>query len=362
MQTPETLAAHLAAQDARLAALEQTNQELQAALQQAREARGGEGRHQPQRAWRQRWGWGTVLLVAACTVGLAPRGPVQAGTTLQQRVDQLEAQVAALQLKLERVSVQTIDGYYSLVIEGANLHLRSGLGATDGNPSVSMPMEAPEPADATNGLGNLIVGYNEPTGARDGRIGSHNVVVGESNDFSSFGGLVVGVYNTISAQFASVSGGAGNTASGERSSVSGGANNQATGFHSAVSGGGGNQATGGHCSVSGGFGNIASNGGASVSGGESNQATQLASWVGGGKDNLARGQYSSVSGGRSNQAFAAVASVSGGEGNWASGQVSSVSGGRWNVAHGHYSSVSGGRSGYTPEVDDWRAGGLFQED
>ena len=42
----------------------------------------------------------------------------------------------------------------------------------------------------------------------DIRTGSHNVVVGQSHNFSRFGGLVVGRFNTISGEFASVSGGA----------------------------------------------------------------------------------------------------------------------------------------------------------
>ena len=39
------------------------------------------------------------------------------------------------------------------------------------------------------------------------RTGSHNVVVGQRHNFSRFGGLVVGDHNTISGDFASVSGG-----------------------------------------------------------------------------------------------------------------------------------------------------------
>ena len=53
--------------------------------------------------------------------------------------------------------------------------------------------------DTTNGLGNLIVGYNElgnPNG--DNRTGSHNLVTGQQNSFSSYGGLVVGQVTTPS--------------------------------------------------------------------------------------------------------------------------------------------------------------------
>jgi hypothetical protein len=89
-----------------------------------------------------------------------------------------------------------------------------------------------------NGLGNLIVGYNELRPFESNtRTGSHNVVVGMQHNFSSFGGLVVGIFNEISGEFASVTGGGGNTASGPRSAVHGGLRNIASGLDAVVSGG-----------------------------------------------------------------------------------------------------------------------------
>ena len=77
--------------------------------------------------------------------------------------------------------------------------------------------------DCPNGLGNLIVGYNElREGGENRRNGSHNVVVGTQHAFSSVGGLVVGRHNEIRGAFASISGGARNTAAGEHASISGG--------------------------------------------------------------------------------------------------------------------------------------------
>src|SRR5262249_20239342 len=113
--------------------------------------------------------------------------------------------LAALEYKLQYVS----GGPNQVVITGAKLRDVHWFGETE----------------TTNGLGNLIVGYNESRvfpGGRDDRTGSHNVVVGGFNNFSSFGGLVVGVLNEISGEFASVSGGNFNTASGPFASVSGG--------------------------------------------------------------------------------------------------------------------------------------------
>ena len=74
---------------------------------------------------------------------------------------------------------------------------------------------APGPAEASNNPLQESVSYNEsrvPFGAgTDTRTGSHNVVVGQGLNFSSFGGLEVGQFNEISGQFASVSGGNSNT-------------------------------------------------------------------------------------------------------------------------------------------------------
>jgi hypothetical protein len=92
--------------------------------------------------------------------------------------------------------------------------------------------------DCPNGLGNLIVGYNElrPPDLENIRAGSHNVVVGRQNDFSRFGGVVVGDFNEISAAFATVSGGRFNTAGGEFATVSGGRERTAAGEFDWVAG------------------------------------------------------------------------------------------------------------------------------
>jgi hypothetical protein len=115
-----------------------------------------------------------------------------------------------------------------IYITGANLHIVNGLSYTD----------------TTNGLGNLIVGYNELRGVGDDRSGSHNVVVGSAENFSSYGGFVVGLSNTISGSYPSVSGGASNTASGVACAVIGGYGNAASGDYCTVTGGSGIDASG----------------------------------------------------------------------------------------------------------------------
>ena len=154
-----------------------------------------------------------------------------------------------------------------LTITGVNVRIVNGLGGTQ----------------SVNGLGNLIIGYNEEAGTfNQDRIGSHNLVVGTAHNYLSYGGIVAGQNNSIEAPFAcavggyfnvarsghaTVSGGSGNVASGGSSSVSGGQNNVASADYASVSGGQDNVAASGHDSVSGGSGNVASGGSSSISGG-----------------------------------------------------------------------------------------------
>jgi hypothetical protein len=100
---------------------------------------------------------------------------------LQALVADLKGRLAALETKLAHVTVSGND----LFINGANLHLTNGTGATE----------------TANGLGNLIIGYNELRGAGDDRSGSHNLVVGIRNNYSSYGGLVGGAQAAISAPY-----------------------------------------------------------------------------------------------------------------------------------------------------------------
>ena len=253
---------------------------------------------------------------------------------LSAKVAALETANAALQTKVtaqqnllayfnltETADPSTGDAYPTVQISGANLQIVNGLGSTN----------------TKNGTGNLIVGYNEsqgqfrcstggygdqPTCTANGgiwsdqhRSGSHNIVAGEANNYSSWGGFVTGRWNTVNRDYASVSGGAYNTASGYGSSVSGGQNNTASGQDSSVSGG---------------------------------------------ADSIASGASSSVSGGKANAASGVYSSVSGGYVNTASGSVSSVSGGHVNTASGLYSSVSGGWNHSSVGNYDWSAGALFQ--
>jgi hypothetical protein len=187
----------------------------------------------------------------------------------QAEVDALlaeyDARITALEELLASVTLE--NGGQDFVFTGVNVHVRSGSGATDGT---------------INGLGNLIVGYNEARSLGSDKSGSHNLVVGPNHNYTSYGGLVAGYQNTISGGWASVSGGRNNTASGNYSSVSGGFANIASGMQSSVSGGGANTASGDYSSVSGGGGNTASGSSSSVSGGLARSVSGLNDWRAGG--------------------------------------------------------------------------------
>ena len=107
--------------------------------------------------------------------GICPISEEELDDLLAQN-EQLLTRIEELETKLANVSVGEINGYPAFTLTGVNVHIVSGSGSTDGD---------------LNGLGNLIVGYNELQDDND-RTGSHNIVAGSRNNYSSYGGLVVG--------------------------------------------------------------------------------------------------------------------------------------------------------------------------
>ena len=189
---------------------------------------------------------GISLAFALFLVVLIPVAESAQKDGLAARVAQLEAQVAAMEEILQFVYVETEEinnlARPHWIIEGANVHVRSGSGNTfDG----CGPRDPDFPnCESLTGLGNLIVGYNEllrprppPSGGTDIRTGSHNLVVGLHHSFSSFAGFVTGSSNFVTGAYASITGGTDNVASGDFSSVSGGHLNVASGAAASVSGG-----------------------------------------------------------------------------------------------------------------------------
>jgi hypothetical protein len=213
------------------------------------------------------------VVILGLVGGPATRAVAQGyGATLQQllsRVTALESsaqnqgvRLQSLESKTQYLSVSGTEVY----LTGANLHVVNGMGGTE----------------TTNGLGNLIVGYDELRfGVLGNRSGSHNIVTGILNDYSSFGGIIGGYANSLSGGEAFCVG-TQNTASGTQACVSGGALSSATAPYSSVSGGQSNTASAYYSSVTGGVSNTASGLFASVSGGQNNLASEQSSSVGGG--------------------------------------------------------------------------------
>jgi hypothetical protein len=191
---------------------------------------------------------------------------------------------------LAHVNVQAegIDNKPTVQFTGANVQIVNGEGKTQ----------------SANGEGNLVVGYDEKAGAQ---TGSHNLILGEEQTFTSFGGILAGKENTITGPFDSVIAGWKNSASGENNSVTGGSHNVASasinGAASSVSGGSGNVASGPVATISGGNENTASGSWAFIGGGEKNLAggpgfSEYLTSVVGGFDNKSTGNHSLVAGGR----------------------------------------------------------------
>ena len=136
-----------------------------------------------------------------------------------------------------------VGGKPTIQFSGVNVQVVSGLGHEE----------------ELNGEGNLVIGYDANLGVLRALYsepaavdsGSNNLIVGEEQEFTSFGGIDAGVGNSIVGPYASVTGGILNT-SGERATVTGGGFNNATGEAAVVGGGYENTAKGRDSSIFGG--------------------------------------------------------------------------------------------------------------
>ena len=197
--------------------------------------------------------------------------------SLQSEVSSLQSQVGALKGTLAGV---TRSGK-TLKLTGLNLQILSGTGSTSG---------------PVNGLGNVIIGYNEMPGTQ---TGSHNLILGDDHTFTSYAGIIDGQNNKLNGAYAAVFG-FNNTASGNYSSVTGGNSNAASGNFSSVTGGQSNTASGTYSSVNGGQVGTARGDNSSVSGGGGNIAQGNLSSITGGQYNLTLDPFASITGGCNN--------------------------------------------------------------
>ena len=139
---------------------------------------------------------------------------------LQYFVNLLNARIDPIETKTADMSIVhlTYDGtsYKTVRFSHVNVQIVNGTGATDRAQNGQLLGE---------GLGNLIIGYNERTyqTSPSHRTGYHNLIVGKRNDYTSYGGAVFGEFNRITKKFATVTGGYDNKATKPYSSISGGA-------------------------------------------------------------------------------------------------------------------------------------------
>jgi hypothetical protein len=187
-------------------------------------------------------------------------------TKLASEVTSLEAQVAAL-TKTETAeatdvsSLQRQVGSLNILTTGMSRTKDPDSPAGQDWPLLTISGENVEvnngdAESSMNGLGNLIVGYDTGNDYSHDRSGSNNLVVGVDSGWSSFGGLLAGFDNdlTATADLASVTGGDGNIVSGGGASVTGGYNNTASGGLASVAGGFNNTADEKYAAILGGYG------------------------------------------------------------------------------------------------------------
>jgi hypothetical protein len=211
---------------------------------------------------------GVVLALCLATCLLVVMMPGQAFAK-KPKVLLSEAEQTEVKEILKHVKYESsgIGGKPTVLVSGASVQVVNGEGKTA----------------SANGTGNLVIGYDE-NGGKHEQTGSHDLIVGEEQTFTSYGGILGGFENTISAPAASVTGGDFNVASEAWASVSGGNRNNASGPAGSVSGGYESTAEGAYSSVSGGRSNSATGYVSSVSGGDLNNAGSPYSGILAGKE------------------------------------------------------------------------------
>ena len=240
---------------------------------------------------------------------------------MMAQIIDLQGQVEALQSPVvpglsDHVS---LDDNQTLLISGVNLQVVNGTGSTS----------------AVNGLGNFIVGYNESDSLTTERGGSHNLVMGRWNQYSSFSGIAHGLRNSVLNDESAVIAGSNNVVIGVRSAVFGGDRNTASGNKVVAIGGAQNEAKGSVTVAMGGENNEVDGSACIALGGLDNSALGGHDVLVGGGNNITSGDKSVLVGGQSNQAVME-------EGGNA--QYSAIFGGRFNQVSDYCGAIMGGVS------------------
>jgi hypothetical protein len=255
---------------------------------------------------------------------------------------------------------------------GVNVQVVNGLGGTSGN-----AMYTTDPTlVSTNGLGNVIIGYNEVRGFGDKRSGSHSLILGAYENYEGFGNIVSGMGNEVSgygciclaSQYSVSAHQSSAVIASENCQLVGGAAGQNT--FSAIMGSGDSQISGYTADYDVILGGRASTldgaVGCALIAGEGNLASgaNYASIIGGDANTMCGADFGVIAGGNSaymQQATRAV--IVGGESNQVliGGDGATVLGGQGNQATGANSVVGGGLNRSALGIYDWVAGSLFED-
>lgn len=180
-------------------------------------------------------------------------------------INSLNGRAQSLETKTSSMT-NSADGK-QVYFTGVNLHVRSGSGSTTG---------------VVNGTGNLILGYDEARTVDSQKTGSHNLVLGRRNNYTSYAGIVGGNDNSITGTYSVAITGDNGTASGPYSAIISGTGGLASNTSSAILTGHQNKSTGLRSSVAGGWYNDAQGSWSSILGGDYNVAVAADSSIGGG--------------------------------------------------------------------------------
>lgn len=276
-----------------------------------------------------------IAAAASFSANAANPALVELASQLQKLANVLadqQAVIAGLQVDNKLLAeklrcVSSLSGGTDFIFEGCNVHVRNGMGSTP----------------TTNQYGNMIIGYDKNEVAT--RSGSHNIVVGDLHEYTSYGGIVSGNNNTLSGPNSTIlSSVESATFSSSGSVIS--ANKGVANTVGVILGGTRNYVdVGGNYGVAiGGMENGVTNRGGVVAGGNYNVASGGNALVCGGSENNAKGSAATVCGGSGNVSSGMDSSISGGSHNTATGRASAVSGGWSNSADGDYASILGGNA------------------
>jgi hypothetical protein len=199
--------------------------------------------------------------------GAGVRGPQ--GPEGTSKLSAAEASQLRSMLPYVHLVSSGIGGKATIQFTGVNVQIVNGTGVTS----------------TTNGSGNLIIGYGETSGGSatpGAQSGSHDLILGEKQTYTSYGDLLAGNDNRVLAPYASITGGETNLVEGYSSEVAGGSGNDAEGRLSTVAGGNDNIAHGREAFIGGGGSNYAFGDASVLLGGRQNNAGGVGSAVLGG--------------------------------------------------------------------------------